>query len=215
MPAPSTHKSVCSDNREISDTVEISGEVCLRMVEEYPLEKGATHRPVHQSPRRDFALWFRLRELDEAEAARPFAFQVAVKPGPLAHRADKEHAERSDVQRHAACEIPCSSLWSWRNKMAVAGCCNWQPAPRTWLLYQIRLPSYRNPLSGSAQRVVQLVCTLFTSSRTVTCLHWSTRAVARRWCVAGAEGCKGLCCEMTLCRPSMAPPSELPSVSEE
>lgn len=41
--------------------------------QEYPLEKGATHR-----------------ELDEAEAARPFAFQVAVKPGPLAHRADKE-----------------------------------------------------------------------------------------------------------------------------
>ncbi|CAE7796544.1 Ankrd28 [Symbiodinium sp. CCMP2592] len=41
--------------------------------QEYPLEKGATHR-----------------ELDEAEASRPFAFQVAVKPGPLAHRADKE-----------------------------------------------------------------------------------------------------------------------------
>mmetsp|Transcript_32428 Transcript_32428/g.61078 ORF Transcript_32428/g.61078 Transcript_32428/m.61078 type:complete len:214 (-) Transcript_32428:21-662(-) len=40
--------------------------------QEYPLEKGATHR-----------------ELDESEAARPFAFQVAVKAGPLAHRADK------------------------------------------------------------------------------------------------------------------------------
>eukprot|EP00439_Symbiodinium_sp_Y106_P039947 s2303_g4.t2 len=54
--------------------------------QDYPLEKGATHR-----------------ELDEAEASRPFAFQVAVKPGPLAHRADKEH--------HTG----------YRNKMAAAG----------------------------------------------------------------------------------------------
>ena len=29
------------------------------------------------------------RELDEDEAARPFAFTIAVKPGPLAHKGDK------------------------------------------------------------------------------------------------------------------------------
>ena len=75
----------------------------LRMVQEYPLEKGATHRPAPAHPstahQRLWALWvlnssslgLDCRELDEAEASRPFAFQVAVKPGPLAHRADKEH----------------------------------------------------------------------------------------------------------------------------
>eukprot|EP00931_Biecheleriopsis_adriatica_P117018 TRINITY_DN92584_c0_g1_i1.p1 TRINITY_DN92584_c0_g1~~TRINITY_DN92584_c0_g1_i1.p1 ORF type:complete len:242 (+),score=44.71 TRINITY_DN92584_c0_g1_i1:60-728(+) len=41
--------------------------------QEYPLEKGATHR-----------------ELDEMEAIRPFAFTIAVRPGPLAHKGSKE-----------------------------------------------------------------------------------------------------------------------------
>jgi len=40
--------------------------------QEYPLESGATHR-----------------ELDESEACKPFAFSIAVKPGPLAHKGNR------------------------------------------------------------------------------------------------------------------------------
>eukprot|EP00930_Biecheleria_cincta_P058538 TRINITY_DN44352_c0_g1_i1.p1 TRINITY_DN44352_c0_g1~~TRINITY_DN44352_c0_g1_i1.p1 ORF type:complete len:219 (-),score=51.69 TRINITY_DN44352_c0_g1_i1:196-852(-) len=40
--------------------------------QEYALEAGATHR-----------------ELDESEACKPFAFSIAVKPGPLAHKGNR------------------------------------------------------------------------------------------------------------------------------
>ncbi|CAJ1455929.1 unnamed protein product [Effrenium voratum] len=55
--------------------------------QEYSLEKGARHR-----------------ELDEDEAARPFAFTIAVKPGPLAHKGKKQALGRWVLQLAASSE---------------------------------------------------------------------------------------------------------------
>ncbi|CAK9056374.1 unnamed protein product [Durusdinium trenchii] len=53
--------------------------------QEYALEKGAIHR-----------------ELEEDEAAKAFAFQVAVKPGPLAHKGDQAAGSRWVLQLAAS-----------------------------------------------------------------------------------------------------------------
>eukprot|EP00434_Breviolum_minutum_P025213 symbB.v1.2.022273.t1/scaffold1968.1/size94324/6 len=53
--------------------------------QDYSLEKGAIHRQ---------RLQMHHQELDDDEAARPFAFTIAVKPGPLAHKGDKDKSGR-------------------------------------------------------------------------------------------------------------------------
>eukprot|EP00435_Cladocopium_sp_Y103_P027528 s412_g6.t2 len=65
---------------------------------DYSLEKGAIHR-----------------ELDEDEAARPFAFTIAVKPGPLAHKGDKEKSGRWILQLAASSQEQRSE---WFNAFA-------------------------------------------------------------------------------------------------
>mmetsp|Transcript_27543 Transcript_27543/g.59934 ORF Transcript_27543/g.59934 Transcript_27543/m.59934 type:complete len:214 (+) Transcript_27543:58-699(+) len=66
--------------------------------QDYSLEKGAIHR-----------------ELDEDEAARPFAFTIAVKPGPLAHKGDKEKSGRWILQLAASSQEQRSE---WFNAFA-------------------------------------------------------------------------------------------------
>eukprot|EP00913_Durusdinium_trenchii_P024912 g23383.t3 len=63
------------------------GVICVsnEAAEEYALEKGAIHR-----------------ELEEDEAAKAFAFQVAVKPGPLAHKGDQAAGSRWVLQLAAS-----------------------------------------------------------------------------------------------------------------
>mmetsp|Transcript_53357 Transcript_53357/g.95768 ORF Transcript_53357/g.95768 Transcript_53357/m.95768 type:complete len:213 (+) Transcript_53357:27-665(+) len=74
-----TDKAVlCVSNAAADVEREVGGGVVISppndpAPQEYPLEKGATHR-----------------ELEDDEACKPFAFSIAVQPGPLAHKGDKE-----------------------------------------------------------------------------------------------------------------------------